>query len=283
MFDFRSTLTRLMLGATMALGLTMGNSALADANAPLVPGKWKKVFSDEFDGSDLNLDKWTTCYWWNENGCTNLGNEELEWYQPENVRVAKGSLILQAKPQTVVGYKGKPFSYTSGMVTTGRDYSELPRRPRFEFTHGLIEIRAKLPAGKGIWPALWLLPSTRESRPEIDIIEVLGDNPNLFHMHVHYIDSHGKKISVGQTVRTVDLTKDWHVYGLQWTSKTVVWYLDGKEIWRWADKANVPREPLYLLMNLAVGGKWPGAPNASTRFPSEFLIDYVRIWQGVDG
>jgi beta-glucanase (GH16 family) len=264
--------------AVVILAVT-GSPAVAGDAGPNVAGNWQMVFEDQFDGTDVNLDKWTTCYWWNEDGCTNLGNQELEWYQPDNATVVDGNLVLRAKPQKIKGYKGKPFTYTSGMVTTGRDYAELPRRPRFEFTYGMIEIRAKLPPGKGLWPALWLLPSTRESRPEIDIMEVLGDTPNQLRMHVHYTDRAGAAQAPGSTATTADLTRDWHVYGLLWDADKIVWYLDGKEKWRWTEKKFISNEPMYLLMNLAVGGKWPGAPDARTKFPADFLIDYVRIWQ----
>jgi beta-glucanase (GH16 family) len=165
------------------------------------------------------------------------------------------------------------------MVTTGRDYSELPRPPRVGFLYGHFEIRAKPPAGRGLWPALWLLPADRESRPEIDIMEALGQSTDRLRMHFHYVGKKGKKQSVGKTVRTPDLSKDWHVYGLRWQPGSIVWYLDGIEQWRYDEAAQVPSEQLYLLINLAVGGTWPGAPDSKTKFPAEFLIDYVRVWQ----
>ncbi|WP_374329898.1 family 16 glycosylhydrolase [Aestuariivirga sp.] len=245
---------------------------------PNVPGSWKLVFSDEFSSKTVNREKWTLCYWWDKSGCTNLGNNELEWYLPGNVSQARGKLNMDARKQSVIGWKGQTFPYTSGMVTTGRDYSET-RAARAQFTYGHIEIKAKIPRGKGLWPALWLLPSTLKSLPEIDIMEVLGDTPQQLHLHFHYLDAGGKAQQPGETVTTVDLSAGWHVYGLTWDPDVIRWYLDGKEVWSFTDKRYIPSAPMYLLMNLAVGGDWPGAPNALTKFPSRFSVDYVRVWQ----
>jgi beta-glucanase (GH16 family) len=241
---------------------------------PNVPGSWTLVFSDEFSGRTVNREKWTLCYWWDKGGCTNLGNNELEWYLPGNVSQGRGKIIMEARKKSVIGWKGRTFPYTSGMVTTGRDYSET-RPARAQFTYGHIEIKAKIPRGKGLWPALWMLPSTHE----IDIMEVLGDTPQQLRLHFHYKDASGKAQHPGQTVTTADLSARWHVYGLTWDPDAIRWYLDDKEVWSFTDKRYIPSEPMYLLMNLAVGGDWPGAPDAQTKFPSRFSVDYVRVWQ----
>jgi len=165
------------------------------------------------------------------------------------------------------------------MVTTGFYDRAGDRDSRFAFQYGQIEIRCRLPAGKGLWPALWLLPAAGKPRPEIDIMELLGDSPNLLRLHVHYDETAQTPGEAGQTVKTRDLTKAWHVFGLRWEANAVIWYLDGLEVWRYKDARRIPMEPMYLLMNLAVGGNYPGAPDKSTKFPAEFAIDYVRIWQ----
>lgn len=256
------------------------SSALAVEPAPLVKdGPWRLIFADEFEVTNLDRDKWTTCYWWNKDGCTNLGNRELQWYRPENVTIADGILQLEAKPQRIAGFEGRTFEYTSGMVTTGRDYEELPRPSRVRFLYGHVEVRAKVPAGKGLWAAIWLLPETRESRPEIDVMEALGDSTTTLRMHYHYRDAAGEKQSVGKNVETVDLAQDWHVYSLTWSPDRIIWYLDGTEVWRYSDASSISDEDMYLLLNLAVGGEWPGPPTKDTKFPSAYLIDYVRIWQ----
>ena len=266
----------ILLAAGIAAIVAEPSWADGDVKPISVKGDWTLVFSDEFDGPGLDREKWTTCYWWNKNGCTNLGNAELQWYMPDNVSLADGQLVMTARPEEVSGWEGRPFAYTSGMVTTGRDFDELPRLPRAEFLYGHFEIRAKLPAGAGLWPALWLLPSTRESRPEIDIMEVLGDSPRILNLHVHYDDEKGETQAPGEEIKTKDLTRDFHVYGLTWDKDLITWYLDGKKIWTFKD--HIPAEPMYLLMNLAVGGKWPGPPNKKTKFPAEFVVDYVRVW-----
>lgn len=255
-------------------------SALAQGvEPPLIKGKWERIFTEEFDQPKLDRDKWTRCYWWDKDGCTNLANNELQWYIPDNVSVADGVLRLTARPETVTGHEGRTFDYTSGMVTTGRDYLERAKPDRFATTYGYFEIRAKIPKGKGLWPAIWLLPSTQEPRPEIDILEVLGHAPDVYEMHLHYLDKKKDWKSEGKNAKVVDLSADWHAYGLEWSKDAVVWYLDGKEMWHYTKPEGISQEPMYLLINLAVGGNWPGSPDARTKFPADFLIDYVRVWR----
>jgi beta-glucanase (GH16 family) len=97
-------------------------------------------------------------------------------------------------------------------------------------------------------------------------------------MHLHYRNAEGQKRSIGENATASDLSEEWHVFGLDWQQRTLIWYLDGVEKWRLTDGA-VPDEEMYLLINLAVGGDWPGPPDSSTVFPSDFLVDYVRVWR----
>lgn len=268
-----------------ALALAM---LLAVLLAPVTPGVraappegsgWQQVFGEEFAGARLDMRTWTRCYWWDDDGCTNLSNNELQWYQPDNISIVDGHLRLTARPEAISGHEGRIFPYTSGIVTTGRDYEERQRPDRFSFTYGYVEVRARPPSGQGLWSAVWMLPSDHESKPEIDIMEVLGHRPDTLEMHFHcgYGDCAGR--SYGSEVATRDLTQDWRVYGLEWGPEAIVWYLDGVPRWRFTDTAAIPNEPMYLLLNLAVGGDWPGDPDASTRFPAHFDVDYVRVWQ----
>lgn len=240
---------------------------------------WRRVFTEEFNSGGLDRSKWTRCYWWDDGGCTNLGNRNLNWYLPNNVSVRNGALVLTAREQQVRGIHGRLFPYTSGMVTTGRDYAERQRSDRFSFTYGYVEIRARIPSGRGLWPALWLMPSTQRELPEIDIMEVIGHRPNVLEMHYHYRGDTGQRRTANRRATVADLSRNWHVYGLEWSPNALIWYLDGVERWRFTNASAIPREPMYLIMNLAVGGAWPGPPNSNTQFPAEFLIDYVRIWQ----
>lgn len=241
--------------------------------------QFEMVFNDEFDEPLLSLDRWTTCFWWDDNGCTISSNSELQWYTPENVTVKDGMLVLTAHPESVVGHGGDVFPYTSGVVTTGRYDWEEPSETRFEATYGFFEVRARVPSGQGLLPAFWMLPSSLESTPEIDIMEVLGHDPTRLEMHIHYRDGGDREGSAGRDVVSGDLSADWHVYGLDWSRDRLVWYLDGEEVWRYRDKANIPNEPMYLIINLAVGGNWPGDPDSTTRFPARLEIDYVRAWR----
>jgi beta-glucanase (GH16 family) len=256
------------------------NPASAGQNGPLgQDGSFELVFEDEFEGQELALSRWTTCYWWDKNGCTNLGNEELQWYMPDNVSLDNGILTLTARPEKVPGWEGRIFDYTSGMVTTGRYYEEDPSEVRFESIYGYFEMRAKVPSGQGLWPAFWMLPSTRESKPEIDIMEILGHRPNMLELHFHYRNAEGESRNVGHEIDVSDLSKDWHTYGVDWSPEAIVWYLDGKEMWRYEDVDKIPDEPLYMILNLAVGGNWPGSPDATTEFPARMQVDYVRAWK----
>ncbi len=265
------------LAVSSAVGLAADGSGTPDPYG--VPGKWEVAFADEFDADTLDGASWTRCYWWDDNGCTNLSNKELQWYMPANVELTDGYLRLQARPESVVGYKGQMFEYTSGMVTTGRDYEDRKKKDRFSTLYGYFEVRAKIPAGKGLWPAFWLLPSTQKSKPEIDIMETLGHEPGILQMHVHFKDANGDDASKGSKIEADDLSKDFHVYGLEWQQDAIVWYLDGQEQWRFTEKDNISSEPMYMLLNLAVGGNWPGAPDSNTIFPANFTIDYVRVWK----
>lgn len=261
--------------AALLLGLAWAGSAPA---APPKGSEWSLVFADDFDGRSLDGRKWTTCYWWADGGCTNLGNNEMQWYRPENVTVGNGNLRLTAVHGNVRGHRGRTFPFSSGMVTTGRYYAERRQPDRFAFTYGYVEVRARYPVGRGLWPAIWLLPSTHESKPEMDIMEVLGDTPDQLRLHYHY-EAGGKERAVGHDVIVPGLWRDWNVYGLEWAPDALIWYLNDVEVWRFQERRTISREPMYLLINLAVGGDWPGAPDARTSFPAEFLIDYVRIWQ----
>ncbi|MFK7805330.1 MAG: family 16 glycosylhydrolase [Anaerolineae bacterium] len=239
----------------------------------------KLVFADEFDQHELDSSKWADCYWWDVEGCTNKGNSELEWYLPENVKVGRGSLILEARKEMVTNPNRELFPYSSGMVTTGRNVSDTDIPANFSFQFGYVEVKAKFPAGKGLWPAIWLLPITHESRPEIDILEILGDEMNAARMHIHYIDSDQQRQSVGHTQFVPNLGEGWQTIGLDWQPDRVTWFLNGDLIWEVTDPEVIPQESLYLIINLAVGGDYPGSPNSTTVFPSQVEVDYVRIWQ----
>lgn len=241
-------------------------------------GEWNLIFHDEFEGDALNTDKWVTCYWWNDDGCTIETNNELQWYQPDNVSVENGNLILRAKEEAVTAPDGRQFEYTSGMISSG-SLSYRGKDHKFSSKHIYVEIRARVPEGKGLWPAFWLLPTRHESLPEIDVMEILGHNPNDLHMNFHYLDEEGNYNRFGNTWTSPQPLTDWHVFGHDWQPQGLTWYVNGvKHAYFSGDDRYVPDEPMYLIANLAVGGDWPGAPDDNTPFPSDFEIDYIRVW-----
>ncbi len=241
---------------------------------------WSLVFSDDFNNGHLNTNKWTTCYWWDNNGCTNSGNNEQEWYQPGNIKFDNQSMLLTADKQTVRGSDGKTYPYTSGMVTTGRDTSNTSVPVKFAFKYGLAEIRAKVPKGQGLWPAFWLLPATDQPQPEIDVLEVIGLDTNTVNMSLHLLKPNGGvAVDSNAWKGSQDLSQDWHTYAVDWEPNYMIWYVDGVERVRFTEQSQIPVQPMYLLLDLAVGGDWPGPPGADTVFPAVFQIDYVRVWQ----
>ena len=240
---------------------------------------WKMIFADEFDGKTLDQQRWTTCYWWDKAGCTIATNLELEWYQPENVTVAEGVLRLQARQQSVRNDEGKVFDYTSGMISSGRSQWEQSAPLGFAFHYGYAEIRAKVPAGKGLWSAFWLLPTSHESLPEIDVMEILGDAPQLTTMHLH--TAFGRKLygDLAAEWSGEDFSQDWHTFAVDWQPQHLIWYVDGVARASFYNSARIPHEPMYLIANLAVGGIWPGSPDETTIFPATLEIDWLRVWQ----
>lgn len=272
------------LGPVLAAAFLLLLSACAGANVaatrlePAQGDQWVLVFEDQFEGDRLNSDVWVTCYWWDDDGCTNLGNNELQWYRPENVAVRDGSLRLTARPESTTGWRGRTFDYTSGMVTTGRNVDDHRVQAGLLVGHGIIEMRAWLPKGVGLWPAFWMLPDTHESRPEIDIMEMNGSRPNTMSVHIHVL-SRGERRSLGERCAATDLSQNWHVYSVEWMQDRIVWYLDGKKCWEVDDVGLVPAEPMYILINLAVGGEYVGPPDETTAFPAELKVDWVRVWE----
>lgn len=239
----------------------------------------KLVFSDEFEGQGSPSSQWARTYFWG--GRTLPSNKEEQIYTDavflrqkqselsDSAVMSNGFLALRAERLTPVEAQKLGGAYASGLVTTF---------PSFAFRYGVIEIRAQPPKGKGFWSALWLLRKDKGSRGEIDIMEVLGDRPDFLNVTLHMGEEGVAGINRFVRKKTVDLTSDFHVYSLMWSEKEIAMALDGVELARTATPEALKAD-MYLLMNLAVGGKWPGSPNAGTPFPAEFKIDYVRVWQ----
>lgn len=260
----------IVLGLLVAWVAVHQVASLPTKRAPAV------VLDEDFDRGTLDSAVWNTCHWWAADGCTIASNNELEWYRPEQVSVANGTLRLEADRDLFRAPDGRTYPYQSGMVTTGPASDGRPAK--VAITYGTVEARVKVPAGRGLWPAIWLLPTSQESRPEIDLMEVIGQNPSELIMHLHPADrdnsdSHRYQLPAGS------LADGWHTLGLIWAPGRLDFRLDGATVWT-VTGDQVPDEPMYLVMNLAVGGAYPGHPDHSTRFPATFEIDYVRMSTG---
>ena len=243
------------------------------------PYAGKLLFADEFNGVEVDAGRWNRCHWWAPTGCTIASNNELEWYTPQQVEQRDGSLKLTAVRRAIRGSDGKNYDYQSGMVTTGGGTGRTAAKPKFAFRYGYLEARVRIPRGPGLWTALWLLPATHISRPEIDVFEIRGSKTDAMSMHLHTTDPKGVRKSIGERWKGVDLADGWHVFALDWKPGSLRWLVDGVEAWRVVGD-QVPAEPMYIVANLAVGGDWPGPPTEATPFPSSFELDYVRVWSG---
>jgi beta-glucanase (GH16 family) len=231
------------------------------------------VWRDEFNGSSLDPMFWN---FEEGNGTEGWGNQELQYYRKENTRVNSGYLTITAKKESFGGKE-----YTSSRITT---------EAKKDFLYGRIDFRAKLPKGQGIWPAFWALGANIRTTPwpfcgEIDIMEMVGGGPgkdNTAHGTVHYEDGGHKYIGGSTTLTSGDFFDKFHVFSLVWTERSLKWYVDNNEFFTFdttgASKDEF-RRSYFLLINLAVGGNWPGAPSASTAFPQKYIVDYVRVFQ----
>jgi beta-glucanase (GH16 family) len=257
----------LVLVAVAASVFVVRQNAGADG-----PDKGALLLNEGFDGPALNANHWSPCYEWSANGCTNMGNHELEWYVPQQDTVANGALSLQAKPQTVTGIDDQSFNYVSGMIS-----GLSPDRTLFSFQYGYVESRVQIPKGQGLWPALWMLPASRQSLPEVDIFEAVGEQPDVAQLHTHWLEN-GQRQTAGIKWHGPDLTSGWHTFGLEWKPTSLTWYVDGAPRLRVTNPKAIPHEPMYLIANLAVGGTFTKPPDAQTPFPATFKLDYLRVW-----
>jgi beta-glucanase (GH16 family) len=233
--------------------------------APPKTSSWSLSFDDEFDGLSLDTTKWHP----HDHFC-GVRNDELQAYMPENITVANGLCREKCEKRTVnYGYCGQPSivkDYASAMMVT---------MDKFDQKFGYFEMRCKIPKGKGLWPAFWLLPYNKWP-PEIDILEILCHEPNKIYMTNHYTVN-GQHQSKGGAWTGSDFSADFHTFGVEWDSSKIVWYVDGVE--RFRSTSGVPAEPFFILVNLALGGAWPGAPDSTTILPAYFDIDWVRVYK----
>lgn len=245
------------------------------------------VWSDEFNGSNGSAPdpaKWIAVT--NDSG---YGNNELEYYtsRPANVQERNGSLVLTARREKYTGKDGQTRLFTSGRIES---------RDRFELKYGRIEARIKLPKGQGIWSAFWMLGSnfTRVGWPEcgeIDIMENVGFEPSKVHGSLH-----GPGYSGGHPLTGIytlpggrQFSNGYHVFAIDWEPHAIRFYVDGV-LYETQTPKDVPAghrwvfdHPFYIILNVAVGGFWPGNPDATTKFPQTMRVDYVRVYRLAGG
>jgi beta-glucanase (GH16 family) len=232
-------------------------ASAAGTTAPAGPAGKTLIFDDEFNAPRLDFTKWITRLEWGR-----TSPPELEYYSPSAFVFGGGKLWIQAQKKSSHG-----MPYVSGIINS---YT------KFQFTYGYVEARVQVPAGKGLWPAFWLLSSTG-SIDEIDIMEILCDKPRTAYLTMHYLDGNGKPQGPGTSYRGPNFSAGYHIFAVDWEPGLVIWYIDGVERFRLAH--NVPTVPMYVMANLAVGGNWPGSPDKFTHFPAYYKIDYIRVYQ----
>ncbi len=258
------------------------NTSTPPTTTPTVPNNltYQLVWEEEFEGDSLDEANWTPQI---GDGCNiNLcgwGNNELQYYtgRTENVRLEEGKLIIEARKER---YEGE--AYTSARILS---------KDKAEWRFGKIEVSAKLPKGQGIWPAIWMLPTqnifgTWPKSGEIDIMELVGHEPHKIHGTVHFGKDwpENKWVTKSYQLRDADFSDDFHTFTLIWERNLIKWEVDGTEYHRITPSSlgneNYPfNEVFHLILNVAVGGNWPGNPDGSTEFPQTMEVDYIKVFQ----
>ena len=253
---------------TAAVFAAMANLAPLTA-AP--PDGWQLVFSDEFDGDTLDTAKWSTTMDFVGTHGPRYHNEfYLSYTTDDDVIVRDGELHLLTEHRTVEGEEAPGvFDYTQGLVSS---------HGKFAFTHGYIEIRAKYPGGKGLWPCFWLMPQQRTWPPEFDIAEYYGGQRKMHHGLAYGTMTNTLWDSSGD--HETDFVDNWHTYALEWSPGRAVWFVD--DVPRKTIVADyVPSGAMYIVLSNSISSIHgpSGAPDEITVFPNAFAIDYVRVWQ----
>jgi beta-glucanase (GH16 family) len=255
--------------ALQAVAPSMGVSASTPAGYSGDPGPgWTLTWSDDFSAAS-SLQDWTF-----DNGGGGWGNDELQTDDPSNVSLAPGGGLIISASQDGRGQECwyGPCRYSAARMDT---------QGTFEQEYGLIEARIKLPTGRGLWPAFWMEGSDIDqahwpAAGEIDVIEINNKTPGLVSGFVH-----GTEENYGAYYNEPDsLSAGYHVFGVDWTSQGISWLVDGHEYGRMNAYPGWPfSQPFFLILDLAVGGNWPGSPDVSTKFPAQMDVSWIRIYK----
>ena len=230
------------------------------------------VWQDEFNGPALN-----PAYWTHEigTGTNGWGNNELQYYRPENTSFQDGHLIITAKKESFQGRE-----YTSSRIIT---------KDKKVFQYGRVDIRAALPKGQGIWPALWMLGSNISTVGwpkcgEIDIMEMIGGSgrENTILGTVHWDNNGHASYGNATTLSSGTYADKFHVFSIVWTANSITWFMDDIQyntIDITPSALSEFKNPFFFIFNVAVGGNWPGSPDASSVYPQYMIVDYIRVFQ----
>lgn len=253
-------MNRIGLIIILALLCCMGTPASRMGASIVAAPVWTLIWSDDFDGSELDARHWVIA----DRSRPNYDGG-VNYYDPQEVSVDGGSLILRSRPQGA-GRDGKQ-TYSSGRVST---------QGKFAFLYGKVEVRAKLPGTQGLWPALWMLSSDRSWPPEIDVAELLGNDPTRIYM-THHWGTRRQDLHHSTEFAGPDFTQDFHVFSIEWSPGKIRWPVDDVE--RKVETSHVPGKAMYLIFSTSVGGDWPGLPDQTTVFPATMQIDFVKVYQ----
>jgi len=228
--------------------------------------RWVQTFADEFNGTELDLSRWTPHDPWGS-----ARDRQLQAYAPEAVAVRDGQLHIVARRAPVnqlpVRYDGKDREYVSGVISTYGTFAQ---------TYGRFEIRCRIPAGRGLRPGFLLLPVPLGPLPEIAVFEAAGSSPSKVFFANRWGTEQTER-SFGDSFTGPDLSAGFHIISVEWDRDRITWFVDEKEKFQSVD--GIPHQPMYMLIDLAVGGRLARSPDASTTLPASFDIDYVRVYQ----
>ncbi len=261
-------------------------AAAQAGSSPTPTSGWKLSWSDEFNGTDgsaVDSSKWVL-----ETGGGGWGNDELESYtaRPQNSFLQGGNLVIRVLEEKYKGTDGIARNYTSARLKTLGKFSQ---------TYGRFEARIKIPRGQGIWPAFWMLGNDIDKPGwptcgEIDIMENIGKEPGIVHGTIHGPGYSGDKGIGSPYALATDqrFADDFHVYAVEWETAAIRFFVDD-HLYATRTPEELPKgtkwvydHPFFLLLNVAVGGGWPGNPDSTSVFPQTMLVDYVRVYERVE-